>query len=220
MALVDRYLTYSANEYAHYPQYALLAWLLARVMDPNRLHWPLTRILFWTTLLGAFDELLQYVWITRSYSDYLDFNDFLVNLIAAAAGIMLHYGFAERPPASRKPAHVEWSLVAGLVLTVSLAIGSGRIVVYPATAASPSGVIQDNNGTQQFWLQQAPYHYGSHAPGKRHGDYFVLPPWAGITLMLVVGGLFSRFSLHLQPYAPTTSTKLERPAKNRRYEIG
>jgi hypothetical protein len=209
VVLVDRTLTYSANEYAHYPQYALLAWLLARVLDPDRLHWPLVRILFWTTLLGALDELLQYVWITRRYSDYLDFNDFLVNLLAAGAGMMLYYGFRQRPSASRRPVYLEWWVAGAITLVAALGISFGKVVVYPDKVASPSGVIQNDHGNRQFWLQQGPSHYGGHFPGKRHPTFFVLPPWAGLLLMLLVGALFARFP---QPLARRPNAKIPPPS--------
>jgi len=93
----DRFLTVSFNEYAHYPQYALIAWLVARAVDPGKVQWPIVRVLFWTTLLGAIDEVMQYLWITASYSDYVDFNDFLVNLVSAAAGVLIYYGAAQSP---------------------------------------------------------------------------------------------------------------------------
>src|SRR6478736_5754879 len=95
--LADRFMTYSLYEFSHYPQYAILGVLVARAMDPQRTRWCTGRILFWTTLLGMADELLQYLWIARSYGNYLDFNDFLVNLVAGAAGVMLYYGSAPAP---------------------------------------------------------------------------------------------------------------------------
>jgi len=67
---VDRTLTFSPNEWAHYPQYALVAWLLARAVDPSRDRRCVGRLLFWATLLGAGDELLQYLWIAASYGQY------------------------------------------------------------------------------------------------------------------------------------------------------
>ena len=87
--MVDRWLTFTVNEYAHYPQYALLAWLWARALDADRTRWPVVRVVGVTVLLGALDETLQYLWTTRSYSNYLDFNDWLVNGLAAWAGVML-----------------------------------------------------------------------------------------------------------------------------------
>lgn len=93
VALFDRFLTFSLNETAHYPPYAFLAWLLGHALDSGRSRWTPGRILFWTTLLGMVDEIQQYIWIAPSYGMHLDFNDFLVNLMAAAAGVMLYYGF-------------------------------------------------------------------------------------------------------------------------------
>ena len=96
--MVDRFLVYSFPEYLHYPQYALLAWLIARFHDPQRTAFAVGPILLAVTLLGIADEALQYTWITISYSNYLDFNDFLLNLLGGIAGLLLYYGFA---PASR-----------------------------------------------------------------------------------------------------------------------
>jgi len=74
------------NEYIHYPQYAILAVLLALCIDPHRISVPWMRILFWTSLLGFFDEMNQYFYLCKSYGDYLDFNDALMNLLGAQAG--------------------------------------------------------------------------------------------------------------------------------------
>jgi hypothetical protein len=57
VALVDNYLIFSISESAHYPEYALLAWLVARAMDPKRRLWYTGRVLFRTTLLGMGNEL-------------------------------------------------------------------------------------------------------------------------------------------------------------------
>jgi hypothetical protein len=39
VALIDDYLIFSINESAHYPEYAQLARLVARAMDPQRRLW-------------------------------------------------------------------------------------------------------------------------------------------------------------------------------------
>ena len=51
------------------------------------------KVLFWATLLGMVDEVQQYVWIASSYGEYLDFNDFVSNVLGAAAGVLIYYGF-------------------------------------------------------------------------------------------------------------------------------
>ena len=90
----DRFLIYSFPEYLHYPQYALLAFLIARFHDPDRTAFAIGPVLLAVTVLGIADETLQYTWITISYSNYLDFNDFLLNLLGGAGGLLLYYGFA------------------------------------------------------------------------------------------------------------------------------
>jgi len=93
----DRWLTYSLAEMLHYPQYGLLAYLLALSVDPDKRRFAFGPVLLAVVLLGIADEALQYVWITTSYSNYLDFNDFLLNLLGGVAGLLLHYGFAPTP---------------------------------------------------------------------------------------------------------------------------
>jgi len=93
VVLADRFLIYSFPEYLHYPQYALMAWMIARFHDPDRTSFAVGPILLAVTVLGIADEALQYTWITISYSNYLDFNDFLLNLLGGAAGLLLYYGF-------------------------------------------------------------------------------------------------------------------------------
>ena len=144
MALIDHYLTYAISEYAHYPEYALLAWLVARSMDPQRSFWYVGRVLFWTTLLGMGDELLQYTWITTSYSEYLDFNDFVTNLVAAAAGVLLYYGTAAQSlEHDRRPKPVvESGAAMASALVVAVALLSGHIVQTPATKVPPGGIVR------------------------------------------------------------------------------
>ena len=193
--LIDRYLTFSTNEYAHYPQYALLAWLVARTLDAQCSRWMVGRVLFWTTLMGMGDELLQYLWITTSYSDYLDFNDFLTNQLAAAAGMLLYYGAAQLPvcPAARSRPTMSW-LVAGLLaLVVATGLLSGRIVHTPEEKIPPGGLVQLADGSHRLYLQRAPNFYGGYQTGPRHGSYFVLPPLSALLIMLGLGLAFASY---------------------------
>lgn len=195
VALIDRYLTFSINEYAHYPQYALLAWLLARAMDPQRVRWCVGRVLFWGTLMGMGDELLQYLWITTSYSDYLDFNDFIVNLVAVSAGLLLYYGPAAKPAPSaayRKP--VVELLVAGAIILVALAgLQTGRLAQSPTEKIPPGGIAQLTDGSQRLYLQRGPAFYSSWQGGPRHGRYFVMPPLPALLIMLMAGLAFGSY---------------------------
>lgn len=194
-ALVDGFLTYSINETVHYPQYAILAWLLARAMDPGKTRWLVGRVLFWSTLMGIGDELLQYLWITTTYSDYLDFNDFLTNLLASAAGMLLYYGSAALPalPVKRPKPVISW-LAAGLI-SAGLTIGlqSGRIVQTPTEKIPPGGIVATTDGRHVLYLQRGPEFYGSTQNGPRHGQYHVLSPLPALLIMLGIGLVFAGY---------------------------
>ncbi|TWO70444.1 hypothetical protein FN976_15820 [Caenimonas sedimenti] len=192
VALTDRFLTYSMNEYAHYPQYALLALLLARALDPDGSRGAGARVLFWTTALGMVDELMQYLWIAAGYGHYLDFNDFLVNLLAGAAGVMLYYGVPRAKGAPMaKLTRVEWFTAAILAAVLMLGFAAGWVVLSPApgTVVPAGGWL---NG--QFHLQRAPDWYLSWQWGPHRGSYLVLPPAAGTALLFALFALFARYA--------------------------
>ncbi len=195
VALLDRFLTFSINEYAHYPQYAILAWLVARALDPQRQRWVVGQVLFWTTLMGMGDELLQYLWITTSYSDYLDFNDFLTNLVAAAAGMLLYYGAANPPSGNTAPGKpwAAWFVASALTLGVAVGLQTGHLAMTPTEKIPPGGIVQLADGTHRLYLQRAPDFYGSQQNGPRHGQYHVLAPLPGLLIMLGVGMVFAGF---------------------------
>lgn len=192
IGLIDRYLTYSINECMHYPQYAGLAWLLARALDPQRSGRAFGRVLFWTTLLGAGDELLQYLWITSSYSDYMDFNDVLTNLVAAAAGTMLYYSAGRREPdagPTRRPV-VEAATAVVLVLVIGTGLLAGRLVPTPVVKVPPGGIVRADDGWR-LYMQRGPDFYGGWQPSKRHVRYHVMAPVPGLLVVLAAGLLFA-----------------------------
>jgi hypothetical protein len=214
VALNDRFLTYSVNEYAHYPQYALLAWLIGRALDPGRQRWVPGQVIFWTTFLGMLDEVQQYLWIAPSYGHYLDFNDFLVNLIAAAAGTMLHYSGASAGAARRgvcAAAQRWWAfgVAAGIGLSIALAFAVGLLAISPPDGASlpPGGWVPSEHGLGTLYLQRASFWYQSWQPGVHRDRYLVLPPWAGMLLMAALGAAFTT-GLHARTLKPAAGTDL------------
>lgn len=184
VAAVDRWLTYSVPEYFHYPQYALLTWLLAQTLDPDRARWPVGRLLALTTLLGAVDELVQYLWITASYSHYYDFNDVLVNLLAAVLGVMMYYGFRSPPVLRSATGRRTWAAY-GLVgvLCVVLAAGAGRVQLAPRGPVPPGGVVVSAQGTPTLYLQRQPGLYNRWHPGAWRPQHWVLGPQMGLALL-------------------------------------
>ncbi|WP_326541309.1 VanZ family protein [Pseudorhodoferax sp.] len=194
VATVDRLLTYSVYEYAHYPQYALLAWLVARALDPERTGRRNARILFWTTLLGMVDECMQYLWVTPTYGNYLDFNDFVVNLLGAAAGLALTRAVpAAAVPARRAAARTEWCVAAGLALVVAGAMLGGRLVLSPAAGLTvpPGGWATGPDGVARLYLQRAAGWYGSVQEGPHRGHYRILGPQEGLLALVLAGLVFS-----------------------------
>lgn len=191
VAAVDRTLTYSLPEYFHYPQYALLALLLARLIDPDRRRYTPGRIIFWTTLLGGLDELAQYLWTTAHYSAYLDFNDLLTNLLAAIAGTLLHYGKPGSPAyASPMPPRLEALTLGGLVLVAATALATGRLAITPPPGANvpPGGILQADDSPVRAYLQRKhPGAYASYNAGPYRGRYWILDPTTALLMMSGAG---------------------------------
>lgn len=192
LALWDRGLTYSLPEYLHHPQYAILAILLARALDPQRRCLMVGQVLLWTTLLGMLDELLQYLWITVSYSEYLDFNDFFTNLIGAMAGVLLYYGRPGTSAEARAPARWAWAVSLGLAVCVALGLGSGRMAVTPQAPVPQGGLGHGAQGEWVWYLQRTvPGRFDTWHAGPYRGRYWILGPLSGMGLLLGTGGLFA-----------------------------
>lgn len=193
VALVDRDLTYSINEVAHYPEYAIVAWLLAATLDPFRMARPVGRVLFWTTLLGAVDECQQYIWIAPSYGDYFDFNDVLVNLLGGVLGLLLYYRFEPLPmrPARLRPSIPE--MLAAALLTAALAglAFSGRLELTPPREVPPGGLLRGDDGVTRLYLERKAGSYDRDHPGDRHPSYHVLGPATGLAWVVIGGVLFT-----------------------------
>jgi hypothetical protein len=186
----------SANEYIHYPQYAILACLMVPVFDQERTGSGVAPILFWATVLGIVDEMNQYLYLCPQYGDYLDFNDFFFNELGAMAGILLVYGFRKKriAPPSRKPfwrtKEVRFAaLVSCFVLMLAL---SGALKV-SAPVDLPPGGVHRVDGRLTLFLERKPGVYGSWQKGNPSGNYYVMNPLMGIALLLSTGAAFIRF---------------------------
>lgn len=200
VVMVDRWLLVTVNEYAHYPQYALVAWLLAFLLDPQRRHFAFARVLFWTTLLGVVDELTQYLYLAAAYGDYLDFNDFLLNLLGAVAGLLLYYGF--RAPARVAAPRQLWMRQPELRITLfalacvaALAAGD-RMRITPPEAIAPGGIHQADGQPARLYLERKPGIMGSWQRARHRARYYVLDPWQGGTLLVLSGLLFTTLMRH------------------------
>ena len=122
----DRTLIVNNIERIHYPQYAVLALLMGLSVRNELLIFSLV------SGLGFVDEFLQYA-MNPAKTNYLDFNDFVLNILGAAMGVALLLGL--RKEVSLQPAKYELQLrrasiivggISAVVILVSLALG--RIV--------------------------------------------------------------------------------------------
>ena len=127
MYLSDRYLIVNNIERIHFPQYAVLAMLL-RLSLPNHV-----LIFFVTCFAGLFAEFLQFV-MNPSRTNYLDFNDIVLNILGAALGVAFLLALRRPAIVERTTYEKRFKLVfllsmAGMALIVFTALALGRIVM-------------------------------------------------------------------------------------------
>jgi hypothetical protein len=136
------------------------------------------------------DEVAQYLWITRTYSNYLDFNDFLVNLLAVTAGVQLR-GVRCVPTTANRPFYAGWWVLGGLGLLVSLALTTGRVSTMPPSdiKVPPGGLVCHAPSDCVLYVQRGPEFFSSWQPGPHRGRHWVLSPLWGTAVMLMTGAL-------------------------------
>ncbi len=188
------------NELAHIPQYAILAVLLARCTDPDAQGRQLTRMLFWTAVLGLGDELNQYFFLRSPYSIYFDWNDTVLNVLGAAAGLLLRYGdVCLKTSAGQRSGFLSGSIgrtgrpeiifaVAGTACAAALWL-AGMLHFTTTQNIPPGGLLRQADRTVLF-LERKPGIAGSWRPRAAGGRYYVLSTGAAlIALPLLLAGL-------------------------------
>lgn len=192
----NRFLLFSPNEYAHYPQYALMAILLVLCLDPGLLKWPVGTIIFWGTTIGIADELLQYLFICPSYGNYLDFNDFLLNQLGVAAGLLLVYGFREQKTdiGPLLPFYKTWGFRTVVVVLAAVLVFAlwDRLKITPPKNIPPGG-FYETNGKTRFFLERKPGIMGAWNRLPDGRAYYVLSPAQGTFLLFAAGFVFASF---------------------------
>jgi len=174
----DIFLIVTNIERIHYIQYAFLSILIRMIILDNYF------ALFLTVLAGVLDELFQYVWAPE-YTRYLDFNDFVLNLLGGLFGILLYLTFVSKERLINRymtKAKVSVYVALGLVLgAVWLGIWGGRIISYDPQESEFS-VIREINGRKVFVLSfvQYPAFWTLTDYGRR---YHILSPLEGTALL-------------------------------------
>lgn len=117
-------------EYVHFPQYALMTYLLGRAGIPLEAAW-LT-----ATGLGTVDEWHQFALMPRLRLDYFDWNDVVLNGIGAAFGIVtLLAGRDARPPLT-----FSWRVLpVALAAACAIALVAGSVSISPYLTTTPRG---------------------------------------------------------------------------------
>lgn len=166
-------------EIIHFPQYAALAWLLARALDSRREHWPLLSLALLGFWLGVVDELNQYFFLTPSNNTYMDFNDFVLNLIGILAGLLFYYGYRREGPTPAPSAHRRrlrvlvgglWAMSVLLVIALALA---GRLIYSPGAMVEPGGIVLID-GVRVIALQREPGLLSTWLTGFTNPRYYVM----------------------------------------------
>ena len=118
--IAQKTLLVSSIENIHYPQYALMAFLLGQGGLTAEVTWLVA------TALGVVDEAHQWLFMPRGTFKYLDWNDIFLNAIGAAFGVIVL-----RLRAARAESAVVRARVGATVIGVGLA---AALLVAPPTA--------------------------------------------------------------------------------------
>jgi hypothetical protein len=170
--LINQFLLATPIENIHFIQYALLSSLLLWCFNTAEINtdYLLPKVLFWTTFAGILDEISQYLWITASYSHYIDFNDFLLNMMGAIAGLLFYTGFRPVKTAKLSMLKILKSLETGLSFTLIL-----LLVTILALEPGPGLELERKSGMLGSWQ-----------PAFNGGNYYVLTPIEGSFLLLLI----------------------------------
>lgn len=196
MILSFRFLIFEPVEIIHFPQYAIIAFLLAAALDKEREGYLIGTLLIMVTLMGIVDEMNQYFYLTRQYTKYLDWNDFFLNEVGASLGLMFYYGFRnfknndEKVANAIRGVNVKLLLISTLIPVLFYLIG---ILNFAPDKELDSGFVS-SNGWVNIYLERGVGYYGSWKPGDRGWLVHTLNPLTGTVLMMAYGIMFTRFT--------------------------
>lgn len=195
MLLSMTYITTTNVEMIHFLQYAILAYLLSLAFDRDRSIWPLLTLMFMTTGLGIIDELNQYFFLTVNNSNYIDFNDFVLNQIGACGGLLARYGFRNSPV--EKPPLQKFQFITAAayccVLIITLALFLLGHLSYDTDTVIPPGGIDLIDDTWVIFFQREPNLFSHWMPTFTTGKYYVMGFLEGFLAILFISVLLNFF---------------------------
>lgn len=173
-------------EVIHYPQYALVAVLLAHALDPHRRRRVLLDVVLISAALSLLDEALQYFHLMDK-ARYFDFNDLALNQLGTLAGLLWRYGFpsgADAATPGPQPLRRVLLFATGLAAAgCAVLVLAGVLVVNPATPITQDGTVRFAGGLRVV-LQWTPDIYDNMRPSRSGGTYFVMGPLSWLATFL------------------------------------
>lgn len=172
-----RYLLVVHSEVIHFPQYAVVGFLLFLLIR----NYP--EALFAAILLGAVDEAYQYFSLAPEKTAYLDLNDMLLNAIGASFGLLIARATvadSNRPKANyfKITSFIPLSLIlVGLLLAVLFS--SGILAYQPEEVIDPKTYYLIRKPIQSFW---SPQDFGV--------TYHIIRPVEGLIYLIVYWLIF------------------------------
>lgn len=131
IALAQAFIVVNGIEAIHYPQYALMAWLLVQTGMGLERSW-LT-----ATALGALDEIWQWQTLPRAVPGYLDWNDIVLNAVGAGLGVVVVVRM--RRVAVPERALPRMWVTSALAAAALVALLTGPLVEQPFYRVTPGG---------------------------------------------------------------------------------
>ena len=175
-----------AIEAIHYPQYALVAALLAWALDPTRQRRWILEVVLICAWLSLVDEALQYFHLMHR-ARYFDFNDLVFNQLGVLAGLLWYYGFPgpRRPAAAAEP-RLLLALLAATAVGAAVCAGlwaAGWLVLTPTEPITQDGAWRLRGGLR-IVLQWSAGTYDKTQASRSGGRYFVMGPQLWLAFMV------------------------------------
>jgi len=181
-------------ENIHFLQYGIIAWLLAYSIDSSYRQSIVLALILISTALGILDEFYQYVYLTRDYGNYLDFNDFILNQIGSVCGLTLYYGSYHQLGSKIRPKN---DLLRISVMTLyGVAFSLAALLFYfdylrlTTQQSIPPGGLMDVGERTIFFLERAPNLLGHWHQSFSSDLYFVIGPIQWIYIFLCIAIVF------------------------------
>lgn len=149
-------LMFSKTELPHFPQYAIMAFLVYPLCGS------VVETVWWTTCLGAIDEWYQWQILFPERPSQYDFNDVYLNTIGAILGVVLLLRLLPREVRPRMP-HAAWArrlitfpavrVMLAAFVAAMLLYGTGKLALYPRQAPHPWMVLSRRGPRPSRWVK-------------------------------------------------------------------